>query len=178
MVKNKTWPYVTGRNAKPERTANNAEAVTAWKDEDEKAKADLYLAINDVELKQVKNCTTARDIWLKLESIFESKRPVKKASLWRRLTTHQLKVGGNVRIHIDEFFNIVNKLSELNIEIGDELQSIMLLHSLPENFDNLRCAIESRDNLPDPEALKIKILDEDTLRTTEKNFATERSTTT
>jgi len=41
----------------------------------------------------------------------------------------------------------------------------MLLHSLPENFDNLRCTIESRDNLPDPEALKIKILDEDTLKT-------------
>lgn len=41
----------------------------------------------------------------------------------------------------------------------------MLLHSLPENFDNFRCAIESRDNLPDPEALKIKILDEDTSKT-------------
>lgn len=165
MVKNKTWPYVTGRNVKPEPTANNAEAVTAWNDEDEKAKADLYLAINDVELKQVKNCVTARDIWLKLESIFESKGPAKKASLWRRLITHRLKVSGNVHVHIDEFFDIVNELSELNIEIGDELQSIMLLHSLPENFDNFRCAIESRDNLPDPEALKIKILDEDTSRT-------------
>lgn len=51
MVRNKTWPYVTGRNVKPEPTAENAAAIAAWKDEDEKAKADLYLAINDVELK-------------------------------------------------------------------------------------------------------------------------------
>lgn len=125
----------------------------------------IYISINDAELKQVKNCETARDIWLKLESVFESKVPAKKAFLWRRLMTHRLKVNGSVRGHIDEFFDIVNKLSELNIEIADELQSIMLLYSLPESFDNFRCAIESRNNLFDPEALKIKILDEDTTRT-------------
>ncbi|EFN70396.1 hypothetical protein EAG_00232, partial [Camponotus floridanus] len=45
-----------------------------------------------------------------------------------------------------------------------ELQSIMLLHSLPESFENFRCAIESRDELPTPENLKIKILDENTTR--------------
>lgn len=36
----------------------------------------------------------------------------------------------------------------------------MLLNSLPDSYDNFRCAIQSRDNLPDPEILKIKILEE------------------
>ncbi|CAL1671560.1 unnamed protein product, partial [Lasius platythorax] len=45
MVRNKTWPYASGRNPRPEPTADNSQAVAAWKDEDEKAKADLYLAI-------------------------------------------------------------------------------------------------------------------------------------
>ncbi|KAG7197002.1 hypothetical protein KM043_017538 [Ampulex compressa] len=165
MTKNKTWPYASRRNTKPEPTAENALAIAAWHEEDDRAKADLYPAINDAELKQVKKCETTRDIWQKLEWIFESKGPAKKASLWKRLMTHRLKVSGNIRTHIDEFFNIVNKLSELNIEISNELQSIMLLHSLPESFDNFRYAIESRYNLPDPEALKVKILDEDTTRT-------------
>lgn len=122
----------------------------------------MYLAINDAKLKQVKNCETARDICQKLELIFELKGLAKKASLWKWLITHRLKVSGNVRVHIDEFFDIIDKFSKLNVEIGDKLQSIILL---PESFDNFRCAIESRDSLSDSEALKIKILDEDITRT-------------
>lgn len=34
----------------------------------------------------------------------------------------------------------------------------MLLHS----FDNFRCAIESQDELPSPETLRIKIIEEHT----------------
>lgn len=36
----------------------------------------------------------------------------------------------------------------------------MLLNSLPNNYDNFQCAIEPRDNLPDIESLKIKIIEE------------------
>lgn len=36
----------------------------------------------------------------------------------------------------------------------------MLLNSLPENYENFKCAIEARDDLPDIETLKIKILEE------------------
>lgn len=36
----------------------------------------------------------------------------------------------------------------------------MLLYSLPSSFENFRCAIESRDELPTPEVLRIKIVEE------------------
>ncbi|KAL7288304.1 hypothetical protein TKK_0017640 [Trichogramma kaykai] len=36
----------------------------------------------------------------------------------------------------------------------------MLLQSLPASYENFRCAIESRDILPDLEILKIKVLEE------------------
>jgi len=68
MTKNKTWTYVNGTKPKPEAPAE----ARASMEEDEKAKADLYLAVGDAELKQIKNCATAQDIWLKLKSIFES----------------------------------------------------------------------------------------------------------
>ncbi|KAG7187559.1 hypothetical protein KM043_018854 [Ampulex compressa] len=63
MTKNITWPYVSGRTTKLEPTAENALAIAAWHKEDDRAKTDLYLAINDAKLKQVKKCETARDIW-------------------------------------------------------------------------------------------------------------------
>lgn len=48
----------------------------------------------------------------------------------------------------------------MEVDINKELLAIMLLYSLPESYDNFRCAIECRDTLPDPEALKIKIIEE------------------
>ena len=72
----------------------------------------------------------------------------------------KLKENADVKEHVDNFFDLVGKLEELTIEIGDKLQSLMLLQSLPDSFDNFRCAIEARDALPSPEALKTKICDE------------------
>lgn len=160
MTKNKTWTYASGEKPEPQA----AESKLAWKEEDEKAKADLYLAVGDVELKQIRNCSTAREIWLKLEAIFESKGPAKKASLWKRLMNLRLGESDDIQRHVDEFFDTVDKLSELSVQVSTELQSIMLLHSLPDSFENFRCAIESRDELPSPEHLKIKILDESSTR--------------
>jgi len=161
MTKNKTWAYVNGTKPKSEAPAE----ARAWIEEDEKAKTDLYLAIGDGELKQIKNCATAQDIWLKLKLIFESEDPAKKVSLWRRLISHKLSENGDVQKHVDEFFDVVvDKLAELTTQVSDELQSIILLHSLSGSFDNFRCAVESRDMLPTPEQLKVKILDESATR--------------
>lgn len=67
--------------------------------------------------------------------------------------------GGDVREHINKFIDIVEKLVERDIDINPGLQSAMLLNSLPEAFDNFRCAMEWRDELPSLENLKVKILD-------------------
>jgi hypothetical protein len=52
----------------------------------------------------------------------------------------------------------------MDININDDLLAIMMLYSLPASYENFRTAIESRDELPSPENLKIKILEEDEAR--------------
>jgi len=47
----------------------------------------------------------------------------------------------------------------LEIDINGDLPTVML-HSLPNSFDNFCCAIKSCDNLPDTDALMIKIIEE------------------
>lgn len=68
--------------------------------------------------------------------------------------------GADIREHVNKFFDTVDKLEEMEIEINKDLLSIMLLYSMPSNFEHFRCAIESRDELPSPEALRVKILEE------------------
>lgn len=68
--------------------------------------------------------------------------------------------GADIREHVNKLFDTVDKLEEMEIEINKDLLSIMLLYSMPSNFENFRCAIESRDELPSPQALRVKILEE------------------
>lgn len=163
LIKNDTWCYVNGEKIKPELKPDDEESkkcVNIWVREDKKAKSDLILSISPPELKQVKNCETSHDLWMKLHEIYASKGPARKATLLKKLITHKMADGIDIKVNLDEFFDAVDKLIDMGISINDDLLTIILLYSLPENFENFRCAIESRDELPKPEVLRIKIIEE------------------
>ncbi|KAK2578606.1 hypothetical protein KPH14_001023 [Odynerus spinipes] len=167
LVKNDAWAYVSGETTKPAPIAGDASseaAIKKWESEDRKAKSDIILSISPAELKQIKGCNTSSDVWSKLRSIYQSKGPARKATLLKRLTVHRMEDGADVRGHLRNFFDTIDKLSEMDVEINPDLLTIMLLYSLPPCFENFRCAIESRDELPTPEALRIKIVEESDAR--------------
>lgn len=167
MVKNDTWKYASGEYPIPTTATNNdllALAIQGWKKGDREAKSDLILAISPVELQQVRGCATAREVWIKLQNVYASQGPAKKANLLKKLVTQRLTEENDVREHLNLFFDAVDKLAVMGVDINQELLSILLLYSLPQSYENFRCAIESRDELPTPEALKIKILEEGDVR--------------
>lgn len=55
---------------------------------------------------------------------------------------------GDVRRHLNQFFDTVDKINEIGVEINGNLLSTLLLISLLSEFENFRCAIEARDALP------------------------------
>lgn len=163
LVKNDMWQYVNGTCVKPEVMAGNAastEAARKWEQNDAKARSDIVLSISSTELKQIKGCGTSREVWLRLKDTYQSKGPARKAALLRQLTT--LKMHGNcdARAHLNQFFDVVDKINEIGVEIDSDLLSTMLLISLPSEFENFRCAIEARDSLPPLDVLRVKITEE------------------
>lgn len=48
----------------------------------------------------------------------------------------------------------------MSININGDLLTVLLLHSLPNTYNNFYCAIKSRDTLPDIEKLMAKIIEE------------------
>ncbi|GBM97653.1 hypothetical protein AVEN_11669-1 [Araneus ventricosus] len=107
-----------------------------------------------------KNCLTAKDMWEKLERTYQSKGPARKANLPKSLLQLKMETGSDVRDHIRKFFDFIDKLQDLDIVIDEDLTSVMLLYSLSANFETFRVAIESRDELPKLDTLRIKIIDE------------------
>ena len=58
---------------------------------------------------------------------------------------------------LHKFSNIVEKLTEVEIVLNDELLVFILHSSLPKDYEGFVIAIESRDTLPTFAALKIKL---------------------
>ncbi|GBM05453.1 hypothetical protein AVEN_94751-1 [Araneus ventricosus] len=99
-------------------------------------------------------------MWEKLDSTYQSKDPARKANLLKSLLQLKMETGSDVCDHIRKFFDIIDKLHDLNIAIDEDLTSVMLLYSLPANFETFRVAIETRDELLKLDILRIEIIDE------------------
>ncbi|GBM15235.1 hypothetical protein AVEN_144029-1 [Araneus ventricosus] len=120
LVKNDHRNFVTGaeRNSEATGDADNATAVAKWISDDQKAKVDKILSIHPSELSQIKNCKTSHELWTKLQIIYESKGPVRKATLLKQLLFTKMTDSKNMNENINEFFTLVDKLKEMEIEIA------------------------------------------------------------
>jgi len=167
LIKGDNWSYVNGKKTKPApdaTNANRAKEIEDWEASDLKAKSEIILCIGPSELKEIKSCTTSKDVWDKLEGIYRSKGPARKATYLKQLTLQKMIEGDDVRKHLKDFFDAKDKLNDMGVVINEELLAIMLLYSLPQSYDNFRCAMESRDTLPSSESLKTKIMEENDSR--------------
>jgi len=104
---------------------------------------------------------TVKRAWDCLKEIFESKGPVRKATLYKQLLRMEKKANVTITQHVNGFTSKAGQLEEVGIEISSELLFIMLLNSLPEEYKNFSIAMESRDNIPTLEILKAKLKEEE-----------------
>jgi hypothetical protein len=153
------WDYVSGKTTKPD-DSQNEEIKQTWETDDQNAQSELILLISPSELKQIKKCTSAKGIWDTLNHIFQSKGPARKATILKSLELYKMMDNEDVREHVNKFSDTMDKLSGMDIDINDDLLTIMMLYSLPPSHENFRIANESRDKLPSHEIWKIKIIQE------------------
>lgn len=161
LIYNGLWGYVIGRNAKPtdESQTSQLEASSLM---DEKALALIMLGVSKSGVGHIRKAKTSSEAWKELESVFHSKGAVGKTVLCRQL--YQMKKDPNKSMsqHVSDFTQMADKLNEAGIKIPSELLSIMLLTSLPDEFENFLVAIGCRDEVPDIAFLKAKLIEEET----------------
>jgi len=99
--------------------------------------------IDDSVFHHVAQETRADTLWKKLQDLYERKTPQNKALLVKRLVNLRYKEGSNMAEHLSEFQDVVNQLTNLEIDLGDELQSCLLLGTLPDSWDTLVVALNN-----------------------------------
>lgn len=92
---------------------------------------------------------------MKLVSIYQSKGLAKKATLFKQLTLQRTDEGSDVREHVNQVFDAVDKLCETEVEVNPDLLTFMLLYCLPHT---------SGDELPSPDVFRVKLLEESDTR--------------
>eukprot|EP00253_Pinus_taeda_P028472 PITA_28472 len=86
---------------------------------------------------------TAKALWDKLGTLYQSKYLVNKLFLQRKLYNLRMKDGDSVTEHLNAFNTVVSQLLSVGIKISDEDKCISLLCSLPNAWDSLVIAIGS-----------------------------------
>lgn len=166
LVQNDQWNVTNGITKRSDANGANFDTV------DQKALATITLSVKKSQLIHIKNCATSYECWKKLEKVHSRTGPSRKVTLFKNLV-HARASDDSIPEHIENFTEIIEKLSELQIDIQDEVLSIIILCSLPSAFENFVIAIESRDTLPKFEDLKTKILEEN-LRRNNKTGADQK----
>jgi len=141
LVMHDLWEFVSGERPRP---TENASVIRAWEKSDQKARGKIILAIKSFELKHISKCVTSKGVWGKLKEMHQSSGPARQATMLKRLMRH---------------IQTTDRLSEMDVNIPQNLLALMLMNSLPASFENFRCAIESRDEPPDLENLRVKIIE-------------------
>lgn len=155
-------------------------ATSAWKKANQKALATIVLFIEDSQMNLVKGAATARDAWLKLKAYHEKASMTSRVSLLKRICSLNLSEGSaegpNMEKHLFELEELFDRLQCAGQELEPSLKIAMILRSLPDSFDVLVTALESRkDEDLTMEIVKQKLLDE-WQRRTERNVSSSFGT--
>lgn len=118
-------PLTTKKTADPE----NAEMAVL----EEKAHSSIMLCLDDI-ITEVAEEKTAAGLWLKLESLYQTKSSTNKLLLKQRMFSLRMQEGQQLREHLDH--TILLELRNIDVKIDDEDAALILLVFLPLSYEN------------------------------------------
>jgi transposase InsO family protein len=173
LRKEKVWDVVNGTEVKPEapetstsKSSNSAaDPVEAWNEKDEKALTTICLALSDSELVHVETSTTSAEAWKRLADVHETDALPRKMLLWRQLYSSKFQEGREtMQEYLSKVVTLKNQLTAVGETVSENSVAMQILHSLPESYDNLVVALETRDDIPTIEQLRTRLLQEEARR--------------
>jgi len=134
------WNVVDGSEVK------SGDGDVEWKKKDQKALALISLAVTELELHNILDCTTAKAAWDILKKLYEGKGRNRKFLLMEQL----FKFNMNDRETSMEVYlrTIKDKLSELaaiGVTLDKEVQLALIFNGITERFRYLIVTLEQQD---------------------------------
>ena len=93
--------------------------------------------LDDSVFHHVASCESAKALWDKLVSLYESRSATSKDFLVRKLVQLRLDEEKSIAEHLNEFQDVINQWANMKVNFDDELQALLLMSSLSESWETL-----------------------------------------
>ena len=75
--------------------------------------------------------------WKKIGFMFENKNAVNRVSVFRKIVKLRYQDGLSMAEHLNAFQGLINETTSLEVLLADEVLALLLLGSLPDNWETL-----------------------------------------
>lgn len=137
LIKEDLWSVV--EQEKPDSPG------TAWLKKDQEARIIIGLSVEDPQLCLIRKSKSAKESWDAIKEHYMKDTLSNQVRLIRRICSTKLEEGGNMDKHIKKMNEYFQQLQAMGEETLTEKWSVaFLLSSLPESYDSIVTALESR----------------------------------
>lgn len=145
----------TGDSIKIEPDPSLASAATS----DAKAKAKLILTIDPSLYVHIKEAKSTKDLWLKLQNMFDDSGFSRRITLLRNLISIRLENCESMQNYVTQIIETAQKLSGTGFSVDDEWIGCLMLAGLPEKYIPMIMAIEHSGIAITADVIKTKLID-------------------
>lgn len=140
LLRGQGWlEVVEGRALKPEDPAEQI----SWENKDAKAQTMLVTRMTENVMLNVISCSTAAEMWRKLQSVYEQKTETNIHMIQQRFFQYKFEPGTEMSIFLSKIQELQNQLKQLGEEVSDKFVITKVLMSLPEEYKHFVSAWES-----------------------------------
>lgn len=119
-------------------TAEKAEKDETFEEKKKKARSAIVLCITERVQRKVRKEVTAAAMLRALDRLYLAKALPNRIYLKQKLYGFKMSESATIEKNIDDFLQMVDELENAGASVSDEDQAILLLMSLPRQFDHLR----------------------------------------
>ena len=122
-----------------------AAEIPAWTKKDRKPQAIIGLNLSNDLLENVRDVTSAKDMWTSIKNVFERHTLLNKLAARKKFYTASMSPDESVL----QFYNRIRQLSatlkSMNVETSESEMAMALLNGLPEEYNALISALDAID---------------------------------
>ena len=109
-----------------------------WEELDMKAASQIRLSLAKNVLANVAGLSTTKEIWDKLENLYQSKSVSNRLYLKEQFYKLQMEEGTKISDHLSVLNGIISELETLGVKIDEEDKALRLILSLPPSYKHMQ----------------------------------------
>lgn len=144
LKSNEVFDVVSGDEKQPEQGVDAyATKLAAWKKKEFKAQRIITGTLSKKVVLHVQNCKSSKEMWDKLNLVFERKGATSKHLLQEQFFAFKREPDVDMATHISKLDEIVAQLKDLGVALDDDMVITKILMTLPNELRHFNTAWES-----------------------------------